>query len=57
MTYPNTKRPTLRITAHLQFAHAYPQAKNCKRAVLPHPRKEKPACPTFWLTIKQKGKE
>ena len=34
-----TTEPTLRIAAHLQFAQALPQAKNCKRAALPHPKK------------------
>ncbi|MDP8217446.1 MAG: hypothetical protein P9M03_01840 [Candidatus Theseobacter exili] len=35
------KEPTLRSTAHLQFAQARPQAKNCKRAALPHPKRKK----------------
>jgi len=36
------KEPTLRSTAHLQFAPAHPQAKNCKRAALPLPKKTLP---------------
>lgn len=37
-----TFEPTLRSTAHLQFARAHPQAQNCKRAALPHPKKTLP---------------
>lgn len=36
-----TKEPALRIAAHLQFAQARPQAKNCKRAALPRPKRKK----------------
>ncbi len=36
------KEPTLRSTAHLQFAQAHSLAKNCKRAVLPIPKKTLP---------------